>query len=339
MGVVLTDTACECDSVDTAHSSSVSTDVLNELVADHGLDELATLVACLRTVLDVSVVGGLLGYTENTGLLVHDSVDLLGSKVLLLHKQGNDRRVDRSATGTHHDTLKRSYTHSGVHTLTAVNCSDRRTVTEVAGYKLDVLRLLAENLCCTEGNVSVGSTVETVTTDTVLLVVLVRKCIEICIVGHSLVESGIKYCYLGYTGHDSLTSTDTGKVVGVVERAEFAALFDCCNNVLVDDNGTGELLTAVKYAVTYCCDLAHRSDNAVIGRYESIGNELDSLTVVSHLDVDLVVLTTGNLVLEVTAFDTDTVTHTLCEYGLIGHIDKLILDGRASCVDNENFHF
>ena len=49
----------------------------------------------------------------------------------------------------------------------------------------------------------------------------------------------------------------SGEVVGVVERAELAALLDGFDNLFVDDNGAGELFAAVKNTVTYSCNFGH----------------------------------------------------------------------------------
>ena len=151
-------------------------------------------------------------------------------------------------------------------------------------------------------------------------------------------EAGVEYGNLGNAGHHGLAGTDTGEVVGVVQRAKLAALFDGCDNLLVHDNGAGELLTAVQNAVTYGRDLRERSDYAVLGRYEGIENQLDGFLVVGHLDVDLVIFLAFGLQLEVAAGDADAVTHTLGDNLLGLHIDELILDGGAAGIDNQNLH-
>jgi acyl carrier protein len=51
------------------------------------------------------------------------------------------------------------------------------------------------------------------------------------------VEAGVKYGNLGNAGHNFLASADTGKVVGVVERSEFAALLDGFDYLIVDKDG------------------------------------------------------------------------------------------------------
>ena len=86
-------------------------------------------------------------------------------------------------------------------------------------------------------------------------------------------------------------------------------------------------------------NLAHRLDNAVLGTHKSIGNKLDRLLMIRHPDVDLVILASLDLVLEVSALDADAVAHSLRHNVLVCHVDKLILYRRASCIDNKYFHF
>ena len=305
-------------------------------MADHALDELIALVAGLSTLLDVAVVAGNLRNAQNTGLLVHDGIDLIGSEILLLHEQRNDSGIDGTAAGTHHDAFQGSQTHGGIEALAVLNGSDGRTVAQMAGNDLQILT--AKHLSSTQGYVTVGGAVEAVAADAVLLIVLVRQCIHIGVVGHRLVEAGVEHSYLGYAGHHSLASADTGQVVGIVQRSELAALFDGCNNVFVYDNGAGELLTAVENAMSYCGDLRQGFDHTVLGRYESVQNQLNRLFVVSHLDVYLVIITAVCLELEITACDTDTVAHTLGDHFFGSHIDQLILDRGAAGIDNENLH-
>ena len=336
MRIVLADTAGEYNRIHAAHSSSIAADVLGQLVADHALDELIALVAFLGALLDVAVVAGYLRNAQDTGLLVHDGVDLIGSEILLLHEQRNDRGIDGTAAGTHHDAFQGSQTHGGIEALAVLNGSDGRTVAQMAGNDLQILT--AQHFSGTQGYVTVGGTVEAVAADAVLLIVLIGQRIHICVVGHGLVEAGVEHSYLGHAGHHSLASADTGQVVRIVERTKFAALFDGCNNIFVHDHGTGELLTTVENAMSYCGDFRQGLDHTVLGRYEGVQNQLNSLFVVSHLDIQLVILTAVCLELEVTASDTDTVAHTLSDHLFGSHIDQLILDRGASGVDNKNLH-
>ena len=152
-------------------------------------------------------------------------------------------------------------------------------------------------------------------------------------------ESGIKHSDLRYAGHDLFASTDTREVVRIVERAQLAALLDCGDHLFVDDYRAGEFLTAVQHAVSNRGDLGKRRDHAVFLGSEGVENDLDCFRMIVHVDLKLVVLSAFHLLLEVSACNTDTVCHTFCQQSLVLHIDQLILDGRTSCIDYENFHF
>ena len=246
--------------------------------------------------------------------------------------------VNGTATGTHDDTFQRSGTHGGVKALAALNCCDGGTVAQVAGNDVQLLRLLAQKLCSAQRNVAVGGAVEAVAADLILFVVLVGQSIHISILGHGLVETGVKYGYLRNAGHNFLASADTGQVVGVVERAKLAALFNCLDYLFVDDNGAGELFTAVENSVSYRTDLGKLGDHTVLGVGQSLNYDRNRLAVVLHIHVDLISVLSGNLMLKSAAGDTDTLAKTLCKKGVVGHINELIFYGRGACVDNENFH-
>ena len=114
--------------------------------------------------------------------------------------------------------------------------NDADAIAKVANDNLQILIILAQNLCCSLGNIGVAGAVEAVSSHLVLLIVLVGKCIEVCVVGHSLVESRVEDRDLRNTGHKLLACADTREVCGVVKRAELAALFDSLDDLFVNDN-------------------------------------------------------------------------------------------------------
>ena len=96
--------------------------------------------------------------------------------------------------------------------------------------------------------------VETITADTIFFEIFVRYRIQICIVGHSLVESSIEYSYLWYFRQQFLYSIDTFQVCWVVQRAQVAAFFYSCNNSVVNQYRAAEFCSSVQYTMTYCFD-------------------------------------------------------------------------------------
>ena len=180
---------------------------------------------------------------------------------------------------------------------------------------------------------------EAVTANLILFVVLVGDCIHIGACRHCLVESCIENSYLGNTGHNLFASFNTHKVCRVVERSEGEALTDSSLNVFCYELACCELHTAVENTVTYCIDFIHACNYTVLSTYKLVENSCDSFGVCgeSHIFIEYGLTVYHGCVLEVTV-NTDTLAQTLCDDGLVVHIEELILKGRAACVDNKNFH-
>ena len=94
------------------------------------------------------------------------------------------------------------------------------------------------------------------------------------------------------------------------------------------------------HAVTDRVDLLHGADDAVLLVHEGVQNSRDGFVVGGHGDVSgldgLLALELG-LVGEL-AVDADALAKALGEQRAGGGIEKLILQGRASCVDDQNIH-
>ena len=157
--------------------------------------------------------------------------------MLLLHKQRNDRGIDGSAARSHDYSLKRCKSHRGIKALSVIDGCNGRAVSEMAGNNLKLLRLLSEDSSGSKSYITVARSVEAVAADTVFLVIFVRKRIHIRIVGHRLMEPGIKNSNLRNIAHDLLAGVDSGEVVGVMQRSELAAFLNRADNVFIYDNG------------------------------------------------------------------------------------------------------
>ena len=92
-------------------------------------------------------------------------------------------------------------------------------------------------------------------------------------------------------------------------------------------------------AVADSVDLLHGGDNAVLGAGELVDNSGNCLCVGGHCKILIKygLAAYQGAVLEV-AVDTDALAKALSHDRLGLHVDKLILQGRAACVDNKNFH-
>ena len=87
-----------------------------------------------------------------------------------------------------------------------------------------------------------------------------------------------------------------------------------------------------------CRNLVKRIDNLSLALCKGVNYRLKRLAVGRHRCVCRIGATVRRLVGN-RAADSYTLAKTLCQYLLVLHIDKLILKGRATCVNNKNLHF
>ena len=121
---VLTDACGKDDGINTAHDHDVLADILLDGVGVHLVCQHSALITELRSFTDASQIVGDTGDSEQAGLLVHKVVNLVRAQTFVLHEERHDRRVDRSATRTHHETVKGSHAHGRVNGDTVVNRRD-----------------------------------------------------------------------------------------------------------------------------------------------------------------------------------------------------------------------
>ncbi len=152
-------------------------------------------------------------------------------------------------------------------------------------------------------------------------------------------EGGIKHGDHGNIAHNGLAGVDAGDIGGVMQRREGNALLDGGHNGVVDLHGACKLLSAMDNAVAHRVDLLHGGHNAVLGAGELVDNSGDSFRMSGHGDVlvEYGLITHQRAVLEMTV-DTDALAKTLGHHILSLHINELILERGAACVDNKNFH-
>ena len=99
---------------------------------------------------------------------------------------------------------------------------------------------------------AVACSVEAITTNAILFIILVWNCIQICLLWHTLSKCSIKYCYLRYTWHSCLTCFNTNQVCWIMKRSEIEALSDYSLNILIYNDRIAVYLTCVQNAMAYC---------------------------------------------------------------------------------------
>ena len=337
---VLADTCGEDDGVHAAHRGGIRTDELLHAVVEHIDGKAGALIALLEGLFEIAEVGADAADAHDAGLLVEDCEHLGDVHAVLVHQVLEDTGVNVAGAGTHGKTGERGEAHGGVDALAAVDRGDGGAVAEVAGDQLELLDGLAEHIGRALGNILVRGAVEAVAADLVLLIVLIGKSIGVSHGRHGLVEGSVEHGDHGHAGHELLAGLDADDVGGVVERGEGIALLDCLHDLVGDDDGLGKLFAAVDDAVADSVDLLHGADDAVLLVDERVQHGLDGLVVGGHGDgsgLDGFLAGKLGLIGEQTV-DADTLAQTLRQQLARGGVEQLILQGRRTCVDDQNIH-
>ena len=182
---------------------------------------------------------------------------------------------------------------------------------------------------------------EAVTAHAVVGVIVVRQGIHKGLGGHGLVERGVKHADLRHVlAHDLDAGVDAGDVGRVVQGGEGSAVLQRLHDLVGDEHAAGKLLAAVDDAMSDRVDLVHGAHNAVFQAGELVDDRSDGLCVAGegNILVEDGLVSDQRGVLEMTV-DADALAQTLGEKLLILHVDELILQRRASRVDDQNFHF
>ena len=113
------------------------------------------------------------------------------------------------------------------------------------------------------------------------------------------------------------------------------ALGDGVEDLVVDEDALGELLTAVENTVTDGADFLQARDDAVFLACQLLDDGVDRFRVGRELYqfLELRFPVHGRM-FELAAFDADALAHALCNDSFRVHIKKLIFQGRAAGVDD-----
>ena len=210
----------------------------------------------------------------------------------------------------------------------------------MAGDDLQLCGRLAQHGGGPLGDILVARAVETVPPHLVVLVVLVGQGIGKCLGGHGLMEGGVEHGNHRHVGHDLLAGTNAGDVGGIVERGQRDARLNRGHHLVVDADGLVEGLATMHHAVTHRVDLLHGANDTVFGVHQSVQNSLNGFGMGGHGHIHglqrLFSLNLG-LVGEL-AVDANALAQALGQHDAGIRVHQLILQGRTSGVDDENFH-
>ena len=134
---------------------------------------------------------------------------------------------------------------------------------------------------------------EAVTTYTILGVELVRYCVHKGVIGHRLVESGIKHANLRNIGQNGLDSTHTLQVSGVMERSQVVASDKGIKHLLGQEHRLTELLTAMHHTVAYGVNLIQTLDSTIFSAGQRLQNKLYTHSMFGDILLQNLLLTAG----------------------------------------------
>src|SRR5574344_22324 len=312
LGRVLPDAAGQDDRVRAADSRVVRADVERHAIGQHLERELGRLVARVRLRTKVAAVARTCE-SEEARLLVENRVHLGRAQLFGLHDREDCSRVDVAAARAHHEAGEGRQAHRGVYDAAVLDRGERGAVAEVAGDEVHLRERLLQELRSRLGDELVARAVEAVLADAVLLVVLRVDRVHAGAVGHRRdVECGVEDGDVRNALEDLLAGLDAAQVGGHVQGTELHELLHLEHVGLVHERGIGEDLGAVQHPVS---------------------DRIDALGLVAELGDDAL----ERLGVRRGPAAADALADALRETGLRRHVEKLILEGAGSGIDDEYF--
>jgi len=120
------------------------------------------------------------------------------------------------------------------------------------------------------------SSVEAITTYTILFIQFVRNSIHISIIRHCLMESRIKYTYLRNVRKNSRNSIHPFQVSRIVKWSQVITSSESFQNFFIQQYRFAETLSPVYHTVTYSINLIQRFDSTIFGVGQCIQDKLYS---------------------------------------------------------------
>ena len=207
----------------------------------------------------------------------------------------------------------------------------------MAGDQLQALNGLFQIFGSLVGDVLVAGAVEAVAAHAVLLIVLVGDSVHVSLRRHGAVESGIEHSHHGHIAEHLACGLDAQDAGGVVQGSQRAQLTDGLNDLIGDQAALLELLAAMHHAVADGVDLAHIIDALALAGGHLL-HDLSKCLGVGGEDGRGGGLVAVGLVSDHAAFHANALAQALAQHLLAVHIDQLILQGRRTAVNNQNFH-
>src|SRR5262245_61515287 len=135
-------------------------------------------------------------------------------------------RVDISAPCSHDQTLQGSQSHGGIDAFTAEDCACAAAVAEMDADESTFSQWFSQQTSGPLRHESMAGAMEAVATDTMLLIKVIWKRVEVGPLRQGLVKSGIENRHLWEPGKEILRGPDTHDVSRIVQGRQMATIFD-----------------------------------------------------------------------------------------------------------------
>ena len=203
----------------------------------------------------------------------------------------------------------------------------------MAADDLGLLVRDADHFSSLGSHIFVAGAVETVTTDFLFGITLVRKRIQESFGGHSLMEGGVEDAHVLDVREQFLHHVDAEQRGGVVQGRQFAKLGDLLALFVADDHTAVEILAAVRHTMTHRVDFVQGLDDTVHRVGQSLEHQPHAHFVVGNGGLHVIFVLAHGLVGELTHLQTDAFNKTFGQqFRLRLHFQKLILDGGAATI-------
>ena len=170
------------------------------------------------------------------------------------------------------------------------------------------------------------SSVEAITTYTILFIQFVRNSIHVSIIRHCLMESRIEYTYLRNVRKNSRNCIYPFQVSRIVQRSQIIASCKGFQYLLVQQYRFAETLASVYHTVTYGIDFIQRFDSAIFGVNQRIQDKLNSYCMFRNIFFQDFLFTIRQSQFQERSFQTDFFDTTLRNHFFAGHIEQFIFN-------------
>ena len=310
---------------------------MGQAVDEHVIGFLCVLVAVVAGGFDVAHVAGNSGNAEEAALLVHHGVHLLGGHAGHLHEEGDDGGVHVAAARAHDEAHQRREAHGRVDDFAAVNGAEGAAVAEVAVDDLRLGGIEAEEFAGVVIDELVAGAMEAVFADGILFIVFARDGVHVGFGAHRLMESRVEDGDVRDAGEDLFAGFDAAEIGRIVERAERDAGADAVFHGFIDDDRSRVFHAAMEDAVADGFDFGKALQNTVLRIDQLVADGFEGFAMILDRQ-DFLELLTFRLVDHLGVVHADAFDEAFGKDGLVRHVKKGEFEGRASGVDDQDFH-